>query len=60
MDNYLCEQRGYTERERESEVDQIMDLLIDLKYRIFSKSYINECFSKINSFYEANDLVIEI
>jgi hypothetical protein len=58
MDNYLCEQKDYTERE--SEVDQIMDLPIDSKYRVFSKSYIKECFSKINCSYEANDLVLEI
>ena len=57
MENYFCERNGYAEKKGK---DQIIDFPISLKDMVLSESYIKECFSEINSFYEANELVLKI
>jgi hypothetical protein len=57
MENYFWERNGYAEKKGE---DQIINFPISLKDMVLSESYIKECFSEINSFYEANELVIKI
>ncbi len=57
MENYFCERNGYAEKKGE---DQIIGFPISLKDMVISESYIKECFSEINSFYEANELALKI